>query len=169
MRFALLTLLLAAGVAIGCGKTPGTSPIGHACTSLDDCVTGLACLEVSGGSGGSGGSCVKSLACTRTCNTDADCTSAGAGLACGKGCSTGAVCLPRKTTDLPAAAACSDDGQCHTGLKCLGLGQFNDGGCTEQGKACSTACAVDADCSALGTGFKCFAACGGAKNCGKTG
>ena len=150
MRFALLTLLLAAGVAIGCGKTPGTSPIGHACTSLDDCVTGLACLEVSGGSGGSGGSCVKSLAC-------------------GKGCSTGAVCLPRKTTDLPAAAACSDDGQCHTGLKCLGLGQFNDGGCTEQGKACSTACAVDADCSALGTGFKCFAACGGAKNCGKTG
>jgi hypothetical protein len=68
----------------------------------------------------------------------------------------------------PAGAACSSNGDCGSGLSCLGLAMFSDAGCTSAGMACSKACQSDGDCASLGPGFKCFAGCAGASSCGAT-
>jgi len=64
--------------------------------------------------------------------------------------------------------ACSTDSDCGAGLSCVGFGAFSDAGCTTSAKACSRACAIDADCAPLGPAYKCFLACDGSGSCGAT-
>lgn len=66
------------------------------------------------------------------------------------------------------STTCSTTADCNTGLSCLGFAQFDDAGCTEVGKACSTPCQTDADCAKLGPKQVCFAGCGATKFCGAT-
>jgi hypothetical protein len=64
-----------------------------------------------------------------------------------------------------AGTVCGSDSDCGTGLSCLGIGAFSDGGCTTTAMACSKHCSLDTDCAPLGTNFRCFGACDGTRTC----
>ena len=68
----------------------------------------------------------------------------------------------------PAGTACNSDSDCAAGLTCVGLGAFTDAGCTTAAMACSKPCTLDTDCAALGSSYKCFAACDGTRSCEAT-
>lgn len=68
----------------------------------------------------------------------------------------------------PAGTACTSDSECAAGLTCVGLGAFTDAGCTTAAMACSKSCTLDTDCAALGSTYKCFAACDGSHSCEAT-
>ena len=69
---------------------------------------------------------------------------------------------------LPASAVCDSTDECESGLECLPVAEHNGAMCTEFGKACSTPCDTDTDCTALGEEFLCFDGCGSERSCGAT-
>lgn len=58
--------------------------------------------------------------------------------------------------------ACSTDGDCNPGLKCLPYQGFGDAGCASAGMQCLAPCTSDTDCKAQGPGLVCFTSCGSA-------
>lgn len=59
---------------------------------------------------------------------------------------------------------CQSDGDCG-GLTCMDYGVPADGGCISYGRQCVQTCNATTDCSSAGTGFGCYAACGGTSVC----
>ena len=70
--------------------------------------------------------------------------------------------------NLPPSAVCDSTDECESGLECLPVAEHDGATCTEVGKACSTSCDSDADCTALGETFKCFDGCNSDRSCGAT-
>jgi len=63
---------------------------GTSCTSDGDCAAGLNCLGL--GVASDGGCSTAISACSKTCQTDADCVSVGAKFRCFAGCGTPSSC-----------------------------------------------------------------------------
>jgi hypothetical protein len=84
MRLALLLAIFTA-----CSSTV---PAGSECSTSSDCESGQSCLELGQGSG-SGSACTLIIKqCSRTCGSDADCTSLGAGFTCFPSCGSAKEC-----------------------------------------------------------------------------
>jgi hypothetical protein len=78
------------------------------------------------------------------------------------------ACIAAACTSTPAGSydsACSVDGDCQGGLRCLPVSLPSDGGCVPQGNACVYPCSSTANCGYVGTAYICQTACGGQGFC----
>lgn len=68
-----------------------------------------------------------------------------------------------------ASTVCKTNADCASGLTCIPLATFGDGGCDQSSKTCSKTCTTDTDCASLGKSYKCFTGCPGSPMfCGAT-
>lgn len=64
-----------------------------------------------------------------------------------------------------AGVSCRQSSDCNSGLQCLEYSTPVDGGCVSTGTVCLQPCLTASDCASEGTGFACYAACGGQTVC----
>lgn len=62
-----------------------------------------------------------------------------------------------------AGETCSRASDCNSGFQCLEYSTPVDGGCASMGTVCLQPCLTSSDCA--GTGFGCYASCGGPTVC----
>lgn len=89
----LIALVAVIGAIAGCSSTTSATsnkPASAACTADTECASG-ACLDL-GVFASDGGCSAAGKACSKTCASDVDCMTLGAGFKCFAGCGTAKIC-----------------------------------------------------------------------------